>query len=207
MTLRRILGVGGVIVVIASATWAVAQGGHQHEPHNVALQRLGRTWETLVARGRREAPPAHRQHWPFAKIVAASGGMPEALRAEAEEALGDGGRLGLRFGQARYGATPGGVGLWVVPGDGVTCMFRSPSIAAACRTTAQAYRNGIVLQTYKLGKSHHGRPKSFAALGIAPDGLRFMALEIGKRRTSIPLHGNVYLVESRSPIAVLPPRP
>jgi hypothetical protein len=125
------------------------------------------------------------------------------LQREAVELLGGADDLGLYFANARYATTSNKVGLWVVPGDGLICMFRAVQLVASCTTTAQAYRYGIVLQVYKPDREHD-RPTEFASLGIVPDGVKKVPAKVGKQWTTIAVADNTFYVESRRPIGIPP---
>jgi hypothetical protein len=109
----------------------------------------------------------------------------------------------LRFDEARYGRAPTGVGLWVVSGRGVTCMFRAVGIASTCSTTVDAYRYGVLLQSYKVGSAPSARPTHFVALGIAPDGAKTVSVKSGERSRSIPIIDNAFRVQAEAQIRIV----
>lgn len=202
---NRWLLIAGLAVplVVAVGIW-LAQGASEPRAARTPSQAgPTRAWEHLVDKGVRESRSVDLRHWPFAHVESTGKGMPFALRREAKEVLGNPDHLGLRFEHARHAVTANKVDLWVVQATGVLCMFRAKEIAATCETTAEAYRHGLVLQIYKLDEAHGRRPTKFAALGIAPDGVKEVPAKVGKRRISIPVAANAYFAEAPMPIAVL----
>lgn len=166
--------------------------------------RNSRVWARLAAIGVRESRPEGPLHWPF-RDVTVSGGMPQALRSRAEEVLGEPRPLGLHFDQARRAEMPNGAVLWLVVGRGVACLFREVTATVACRTILQTYRQGIVLQVFKMSRSRgKARPSRFMVFGIAPDWVKRVTLKIGRRRHSVRVRNNAYTATSKRPIAVLP---
>jgi hypothetical protein len=130
--------------------------------------------------------------------------MPDSLQKKALELLGEPAPLGLRFADARYAATSHQLSLWVVPGNGVICVFELVKMASACTTTVQAYHHGIVLQTYTVSKGSGGRPAKFTSFGVAPNGVKRVPAKVGSRWTAVDVVNNTFVIESRQPIGIPP---
>lgn len=189
-------------MLLALSIWLVPSR-HSNSPHAILPQQahVVNGWRQLVKKGVRELASKGGTGWPFAASSAAQ--VPMVLQKSAEDVLLDPQPLELRFGDARYLRKSGQAGLWLVPGHAVLCMFREPDMAASCSTASQAHRQGLVLQTYKVGV-HRGQPKQFKILGVAPDGIGTVSVTVGTRQTEIPVANNVYSTEARTPISVLP---
>jgi hypothetical protein len=142
------------------------------------------------------------EKWPFSAVQATSTGMSPRLRREARDVLGAPEPLRLRFEEARYARTPTDIGLWVVFGRGVTCMFRAVRMASTCSPTVDVYRRGMLLQTYKTA-SPGGRPIQFAALGIVPDGVRSVAATVEGEPRNIPVVDNAFADVAKTPIRII----
>jgi hypothetical protein len=199
-----ILGVAMTLALVAGVWFAIGRGKAQHA---LATKRLSATqvWAQIAEKGRRESRSADLRDWPFAAVAHPLRGMPDRLRKEAKEVLGNPEHLGLLFDSARYATTPDGMGLWVVSGRDVICMVRAANAAVACNTMARAYRQGLLLEVSKLDKAHGRRPTKFTVLGIAPDGVKSIAAQVGKRRRRIAVIHNAFSAEARTPINVVLP--
>jgi hypothetical protein len=204
MTRRRIaLGVLGPLALIGAALLMLDPKGDAQSPGGHPSQRGGINWAQLVQSGLAElhAAPA-QQHWPFSALQEPTRRMPDGLREGALENLGHAEPLKLRFNQAIHSPTMAGIGFWVVPGRGVTCMVEDRTPAAACDMTARVAREGLQLEVYKSDPRRGGRPSHFLALGMVPDGISRVKARIGRRAESIPVIGNAYGWRAEVPIAV-----
>lgn len=199
-----------LLIAVAAATLTV--GGwllltHESRSDRYLSSRQAqehRAWNQLARVGQREVRSIYLRQWPFAAVVQAPEGMPFSVQKKARGVLGGGRPLGLDFNAAKYVTTQNDIRLWVVLGKGVACMFRELHMAASCTTRAQAFRHGIVLQTYQLNKVG-GEPTTFTAIGIAPDGVRAISMRVGDRRMKVPVVNNTYWAEASKPISVVPP--
>jgi hypothetical protein len=164
---------------------------------------VARSWQELSEKGSAEALHPHSRSWPFAAIRAPRGGMPQQLRAETRGVLIAPGNLHLAFAKARYVTAPDDTGLWAVPGAGVLCLVRAVKVAASCAGELAAYREGLLLETYKTAVPG-GRPTSFTALGIVPNGVRFVHARISGVQRRIPVVHNAYALTASVPVNVIP---
>jgi hypothetical protein len=200
----------GLTVIGIFGGWLLLRSEAPPRPAKPAINekqkaRANRAWAKVVETGHREAQSLDLRRWPFHELKPEPGGVPEALRRLAKEVLGEPEDLGLSFAAARRAVTSGHISLWVVPGRGVLCMFRHPDMAVSCRPVSKAYRQGIALQIYKLGKAKSGPPESFMAIGVVPDGISGVRMRLGNRRTTAPVVANTFQVEARRPIKVVLP--
>lgn len=201
MTMRRWFLITSIATVMALAVtaWVAADESGHRTPRNAGqVNATPPEWEQLVSKGRREAQAVELDRWPFAEVKKGPV-MPRALREEAKEMLRESEQLDLRFEDVRFAEAPNRMDIWVVPGDRIICMFRAVRMAGACSTTTQAYRHGMVLQTYR---HRNGRPTSFEALGIVPDGIVKVPAKIGRRWTKLNVVANTFFVESQKPIGI-----
>jgi hypothetical protein len=174
------------------------------QAHVGAKAREAKQWEQLANKGQREVQSSLLGPWPFSEVKQVERGMPDSLRKKALELLGEPAPLELRFADARYATTSHQLSLWVVPGNGVICIFESAKMASACTTTVQAYHHGVVLQTYTLGKGSGGRPVEFTSLGVVPNGVTRVPVKVGNRWTAVDVVNNTFFIRSRQPIGVPP---
>jgi hypothetical protein len=129
--------------------------------------------------------------------------MPEVMRRRIGQNLNGVGSLHLRFDQAQYEPTPVGVGVWIVEGRGVACIFTDGMPASSCRTSVDARREGIWLGTYRTSKVHPGRPTSFLTLGAVPDNVRAVSLIVGSDPpTTIRVLNHVWAVRTRASVEI-----
>lgn len=187
------------VAAIAVAAWFIADDENEHLPSgDVRQAATSSQWGQLVNRGREEARAAVLARWPFAAIKVGPR-MPEPLRKRAWQTLGGPEQFALRFNDARFARTSGRVGVWLVPGNHVICMFRAANMAGACSTSARVYRQGLVLQTYK---QRDGRPRSYTSLGVVPDHFKTVPAKLGNRWIQVPVIDNTFYVESKKSIGI-----
>lgn len=128
--------------------------------------------------------------------------MPARLRASVAEVLGEPQALHLEFDRARVVTTAPGNRLWVVPGRGVICTFKTGPVAAACATRGQAIQHGLVLGTYAIAEQTH-QPTSYLALGLVPNGVTSVEVRIGNALKRIVVEHNVFGIESDGPAQLM----
>jgi hypothetical protein len=197
-------GIVVVLVLIAAGAWLVLnRAGDESEGSGGPPDQAAPGWHEVV----REGVKGVRAHglprkWPFSSVRPTAAGMTPRVKREALEVLGSAAPLRLRFEEARYARTPAGVGLWVVPGRGVICMFRAVRMASSCSTTVEAYRRGLLLQTY-TSPIPEARPTRFTALGIAPDWARAVSARIGGKSWTIPIVDNAFGAAAKAPIRII----
>jgi hypothetical protein len=172
------------------------------DPSNASTQHatMATRWKALADQGVREKPVF--KTWPFAAFRGPSRAMPTNRREASAKTLGEPGPLGLDFAEARFGMSPVGVGLWLVPGRGVTCLFKGGIVAATCDTTSNAERKGLSLEVYKPGPPPERRPTHFLALGVVPDGVKQLRVTVGNRTSVIRVSRNTYSMRAEVPIKV-----
>lgn len=140
--------------------------------------------------------------WPFTALHGRTRTVPISFRRTAIETLGGYQHLGLRFDRAYLLETPIGVGLWVVRGNGATCIFESKQGSASCAPDAVVERKGLELVIGR-GKAAalNGLPDHFLAVGIAPNWASSVRLRVlGGRSMSVAVVENAYGLRARAPI-------
>jgi len=125
--------------------------------------------------------------------------MSSNLRRVANITVG-GAQLGLRFDQAQFIRTEGGVGVWLVKGNKVACIFEAESVVGACNTGLDIARNGLILVTSREYPPRGQLPEHFLGVGIAPNWAKAVRLRVGPQREIIPVANNVYSLQARDPI-------
>lgn len=184
---------------------AAGCGGAQQPDHSKAAAQAAATqqWNQLRITAENEARSTGAVgRWPFSAIHFRKDGLPTALRQRAREALGEPEQLNLKFNAAKYVTTSTHVPLWVVGGHDVLCLFQGITMAVACTSAVNAYRHGVVLQTYRSSRGESNTPTIFTTLGIAPDRVKTIPARIGKHWTTIPVRDNTFVVASKKPIGV-----
>jgi hypothetical protein len=198
-----------MLVVSAAALVAAWALFGRHENASVTTEpgreSLEEHWEKLANHGVKELqsrPLGHR--WPYSHLRGEGREMPPKMRHATSKTLRKSGPLKLRFDQSQYVVTPAGVGLWVVRGRGVTCMFIDKTAAVSCATTAQVERRGLLLEVYRTGPPPRAKPTHFLALGIAPDWARAVRATIDGEPKTIPIVDNAYAQRAETPIKIQP---
>lgn len=113
--------------------------------------------------------------------------------------------LHLHWAEARYAHTRRGIGIWVVEGRGLVCIFRDRSPATACDTRLNVGRRGIYVETYGLSKGRPSVPTAYRVLGIAPPGARTLRAESGGAFVVIPVANRTFEYRSNHPVRVILP--
>jgi Flp pilus assembly protein CpaB len=203
---RLAIGIA-VLLALGVAGWFALQAGDSGSNGSAAADaaRSGapESWKTRLAQrgmarveaGQVREPALTASHGPAES-------MPEAMRQKIRDNLNGVAPLHLRFQQAQHVRTPIGVGLWIVEGAGVACIFREGLPASSCRTSFDARREGIWLETYSTSKAHPGVPTGFLALGVVPEGVRAVSVTINGSRALLPVEGGVWAKRARVPIKI-----
>jgi hypothetical protein len=128
--------------------------------------------------------------------------MPAQARWRVRSPLGPrGAELGLDLDRAYYLKTSLGIGVWVVGGNGVTCLFNGETFAMACDTSSDTVRNGLVIVSGPSPAANK-RPE-VVAVGIAPNGVHAVRLgRFGASDRVVPVIGNTFALRAHRPIAV-----
>jgi hypothetical protein len=128
--------------------------------------------------------------------------LPAQARRRIRPVLGPGGaKLGLDFKRAYYLKTSLRIGIWVVGGRGVTCVFNAQSFAMGCDTSSRTARHGLVVVSGPSPMTHKRPP--VVALGIVPNGAHAVRLGlIGGHDRFVPVTGNTFALRAHRPIMV-----
>lgn len=127
-------------------------------------------------------------------------GMPVAAQDAIDHNVRGIGTLSLHFAEAQYAKAAGGVGLWIVEGPSVTCIFPDGSPSSSCKPSAAANETGITLETYRISKVHPRRPTGFLALGVVPAGVRAMSVTINGSPKIARVRNGVWSMRANAPI-------
>ncbi len=106
----------------------------------------------------------------------------------------------LWFDQARY--VPTDTGMWVVNGSGVTCIVRARGGAVSCEDRSAVFRSGVTLGTVDLGPPPKRKARQFLVLGLVPDWVRAVRVQVGKRTRVVSVAKNSYSLRAPLPILV-----
>jgi hypothetical protein len=85
------------------------------------------------------------------------------------------GNFGLMYEFAQRTRTRIGLDAWVVPGAGFICVMRAPKVVAGCNSTAETIKHGMSVVAIDPPSGPH-RPKRYVLVGIAPDGVKAVAV-------------------------------
>lgn len=209
MDRRRIAWIFASLFALLVGGWLLANAldgdGERAKPKAHGSQDPGsNSWQArLVRRAALISPDGPDPHpWPFAAMKDKPEVMPRQLIQEAKATLGKGHQvLGLRFDRAQYVDTTTGIGIWVVRGKRLTCIFHAETAAAACTTDAEAGYRGLVLVVGDGPKPAPGTlPVRFLALGIAPNSARAVKLQLPSGASKIPVIDNAFAHRARTPM-------
>ena len=201
---KKHLAILALSALAIAAVWLIAGRGATEESDSSALSRhttMATRWKALADQGVREKPVF--KTWPFAAFRGPSRAMPTDRREASASTLGEPDPLGLDFDQARYAMSRARVGLWMVPGRGVTCLIKGGIVAATCDTTSNTERKGLSLEVFKPGPPPKRRPTHFLALGVVPNGVKGLRVRVGKRTSVISVSDNTYSMRAEVPIQIV----
>lgn len=106
----------------------------------------------------------------------------------------------LLLGRARYLATD--AGLWIVNGPGRTCIIRANGGAVSCEPRATFLKEGVSLGVVRLGTPPDHKAREFIVVGVVPNHVRSVDLEVGDRMRIVAAHDNGYSLHAPVPIVV-----
>jgi hypothetical protein len=199
--------IGLSVLLCIAIVWAILlldRGGADSQGRRRSIAGIGRVWQQMAqSEGSEIKVDARRGKWPFSHVRPNAFGMPPRQQKEAFALLGRPALLQLRFDSALYARTPTGIGLWLVPGKGVICIFRAVRIASSCSTTAAVYRRGLQLQIFRSGATPASKPTQFTVLGVVPNWANAVSISVDGRRRKLPVVNNAFAGEAKSPIRIL----
>jgi len=109
--------------------------------------------------------------------------------------------LSLSFRHAYHLKTKLSIGVWVVEGRAVTCLFNDHDFAVACDTSANTARYGLVIISGPSPSIYKHPP--VVALGIVPNRFRTVRLGVvGGRDHLVGVVGNTFALRARHPIII-----
>jgi hypothetical protein len=191
-----------VIVLIAGGVLLASRMSGDPAPSSHESQKMDSgSWQAqLVHRADLLSPGSGWSiPWPFAGLKGHPEEMSTDFRRAASITVG-GAQLGLRFGQAQFIRTQGEVGVWLVKGSKVACIFEAESVVGACNTGLDIARKGLILVTSRETPPRGKLPEHFLGVGIAPDWAKAVQLRVGPQLETIPITNNVYSIQARDPI-------
>lgn len=169
--------------------------------HGSATPGLHGNWKSLLAARAERSAGADLSPRSFSGLSEPMA-LPAEERRRAYSVLGPGtDALGLDFEHAYFLKTRWSVGLWLLKGHGIACVFNSRSFAAACDTVPHIAKRGLVIVSGRapVGDS---RPE-VTALGIVPNGFRSVRVGlVGARDKLVLVSNNSFVVRARRPIVV-----
>lgn len=125
--------------------------------------------------------------------------VPLALQADLRRARNEDVRK-LRLNRARH--APAGSGVWVVNGRGVTCIVEAHGGAVACVPRGIFLREGVALGVVEPGPPHTRKGREFLVLGVVPNQVRAVDLQVGHEKRVIAVRENSYSLGSFDPVVV-----
>lgn len=117
-------------------------------------------------------------------------------------ALGPGmAKLGVSLRAGYLLKTRLGIGIWVVEGKRIVCIFNAQDFAVACDTATNTGRYGLVSVSGPSPMTYKHPP--VVALGIVPDGVQAVRLGVlGRRNHIIRISNNTFVLRTHRPIVV-----
>ncbi len=197
---------GALFVVMAGVViWRLSSGASEapRPDGSRSLHGISPYWVRLERMGRRDRPT---EGWAIALRRAytvmrtSTERMSARLTAHTIETLGAPPDA-LHFGQAWYASTGHG-GLWIVTGKGVACLVQAGPGAVTCGTLREFVQHGLVI-TVRMGRQRSRAGSKYELLGIAPDKVRSVEIQIGAAKTrAIPVRSNSYSFEANNLIQI-----
>jgi hypothetical protein len=93
--------------------------------------------------------------------------------------------------------------LWVASGHGIACVFQAPQGALSCTAITEAAKKGIFLGVGGRPTGPKLRVQHFTVMGIVPDGVKAVRLQIGRRtRRRVTVRDNAFAIKARDLIKV-----
>lgn len=109
--------------------------------------------------------------------------------------------LGISLRDGYFLNTANGIGLWVLRGEHVVCIFNGRTLAMACDTAADTARYGLVVVSGPSPQFY--KHPLVEAVGIAPDGVRAVRLELmGRSDRVVSIVNNTFALRAHQPILV-----
>lgn len=200
-----IVGVG--VLVFVAAVWALSAIGpddQEHHPATPVISAAAKKAERqLVHRGLRELHQSQGTRLePLALTQGKPESMPLSMQVAVTQTIGPAHYFDLKLDEAQYAKTPLEIGVWLVEGRGVTCMFRDKTGTSSCATTIETRRRGAVLAFYRTSSKLDHRPSSFTLLGIAPNSVEAVSLRAGRKSRTIRVQNHLFAMRSNKPVRV-----
>jgi hypothetical protein len=207
MNRRTMVCLSVVVVAVATAGWFAYCDTTPHSQtqntSQVSRKLSAVQWQSrLVRRGVRELRDSHVRA-PLASMLGPAKVMPLKMRRKLRRTLGGARDLHLRFNSGHHITTSVGIGLWVVEGEGVTCLALEVRAASTCDTSTAAERRGLLLEVYRSGRSSNQHPSHFLALGVAPNWASGVRLMVGDRPRTLITQNQIYALRAEVPIQVV----
>ncbi len=92
--------------------------------------------------------------------------------------------------------------IWVFFDDSSVCLAQGDRGAVACTDPGHAHLEGVTLGTFTPPSSRLPRPHNFLVVGLVPDRIRQVVLNIGNRRQTLTVRKNLFSVTSSRPILI-----
>lgn len=188
--------------VILAGCGTGGQSGDETQAQPVRLSRQAAEAEsTLVHRGMHGLERVKAEKLPPLPLARTEPRpMPAQTRRAVTETIGPVPRFRLDFDHAYYAKTPLGLGIWMVLGRGVTCLFLNRYGNSTCGTTLAARRKGLSLGLYGHKGSDH--PKAvFVVVGVVPAGVTGVSVRVGHGKETVRVQGHTWGVRSSQPAA------
>lgn len=193
-------------LVLLGVGWLLLSGPNDgNTPFEFGKSHLAFNWrKAMVRRGteelrRDERGLLHR----FGFMRGRSKVVPQKTRRAITVSIGRASALRLHFNRALLLPTATGIGIWVIEGNGVTCISSAKDGSTACDTSLDAWRKGLLLETYRLRASVRDRPTDFVALGVVPNWANAIEISINNTNRIVRVHRGAYGLRARTSIKVM----
>lgn len=194
--LAVVFAVGAIVALDLSPPARPSHGGDQRNGSDSAISGLRASAST--DRSVSEAELARS----FAILRTVPERIPAPVRRLAENSLGTP-RTGLNFRKAwRFESVAGTI--WLVGGEGVVCLLQARRGAITCTTATRFRGRGLALGLFNRSSGTRDHHVHFALVGVVPDGITRVALQIESHPRVVPVHDNTYGTQAAKPILVHP---
>lgn len=185
--------IAGTVMVAALFCVGCAQSTSPSDDFGVSRQ--GSEWQKLRDAANRDRKASGVTSKTVTKAFAVLRSSPEVVpSAEAAHAMAvlDAPPGALDFMRAQHIAGPPTGGLWIVSGGNLLCIMKENRGSATCDTAVNVLRKGLLISVITEAHDAEGE-EVFEVVGIAPDRVRFVQVEVAGRRTrDVPVRGNAY---------------
>jgi hypothetical protein len=190
-----------VVVLMAGLIWWLTDQSTQQANSRPNVVRRETVWKALKKKAQGEAPVEvgrSDQLHTFRLLLSPSERIPRSTETQIQKTIGARpGEFHFELTQRARRNPP----LWVVSGEGVTCIAANGGDQIACNTAIRVAKRGLLLGVGSTPR-HAGEKPSFLVGGFTPNWAKAARVKVGGRVRDIRIKNNAYLVQSHQRITV-----